>query len=145
MEKITKEQVRCAQTLIGKLKIKPEDKELMVLSVSSNRTKSVSGLDKAEGVRLIQFLKSMDRDEVKAQKMRIKIIALAHEMKWYQPVAGSSGSRQAKVDMKRVDGWCKEYGYLHKGLNSYTVQELPKLVTQMEAVYASYLNGVVKQ
>lgn len=64
------------------------------------------------------------------QNQRRKIIALFRKM-GYQ--------KDGKADMQRIYQWVKEYGYLHKSLNQYNEQELPKLVTQAEKVYTTYL------
>jgi hypothetical protein len=73
-----------------------------------------------------------------ANTMRKKIIALAHQMGWSKIHPGS-GNKIA--DMQRIDEWCNKYGYLHKRLNQYTIEELPKLVTQYQNLYNSFLKG----
>jgi hypothetical protein len=77
-------------------------------------------------------------DKERANPMRKKIIALAHQMGWstYHP---DSGKKIA--DMPRINAWCSKYGYLHKALNAYTIEELPKLVTQFDNLYKSFLKG----
>ncbi len=81
---------------------------------------------------------SKKTDKERASNMRKKIIALAHQMGWssYHP---DSGKKIA--DMPRINAWCSKYGYLHKELNSYTLAELPKLVTQFDNLYKSFLKG----
>jgi len=65
-------------------------------------------------------------------------------MGWYtSPPALSSGEgAKRKLDMRRVNNWCLKYGYLHKLLDEYTYEELPKLVTQFEEVYKDMLRKV---
>ncbi|MBA9078961.1 hypothetical protein [Rufibacter quisquiliarum] len=68
--------------------------------------------------------------------MRKKIISMAHKMRWQ--IDGT------KVDIARIDAWCRKYGAPAKGFNDYTYNELPKLVTQFGKVYKSYLEGLRK-
>jgi hypothetical protein len=44
--------------------------------------------------------------------------------------------------MQRIYAWVEKYGYLHKHLNKYTYEELPKLVSQAEQCYYSFLKTV---
>lgn len=44
-----------------------------------------------------------------------------------------------KADMQRIYQWVKSHGYLHKPLNAYTAEELPRLVTQAELFYKSHI------
>lgn len=112
-----------------------DHKTEIVLGSSNGRTESTKELTLEEAKSLISYLKSIDPDEASADKMRKKIISMAHEMNWRVP-----GS--AKADMKRIDGWCKEYSKLKKSLDNHTLQELPALVTQFKFVYNSYIRSL---
>lgn len=68
-------------------------------------------------------------DEAK-QVQRRKIIALFRKMGY---------EKDFKADMPRIYSWVIKYGYLHKSMNQYTADELPKLVTQAESAYKSYI------
>lgn len=105
----------------------------MVASFSHGRATSSKDLYTAEAAAMITHLKAQDPDEISAERQRRKIISLAHEAGYRVP-----GTK--KVDMKRLDEWCKKYGHGHKSLNNYTLKELPALVTQFQAVR----DGVVK-
>ncbi|MCW5900461.1 MAG: hypothetical protein KIT10_14445 [Flavobacteriales bacterium] len=63
------------------------------------------------------------------QRMRRKIIGIL--------AARGAVNVQGKPDMAHVYAWVRKYGYLGKELNAYTVAELPKLVSQAEAIVAS--------
>ncbi len=119
-------------------------KENIIAGISNGRTSSSKDLSYDEVVALIRYLKSQDPDEKKAETMRRKIIRMAHEMHWQ--VTGLEAQRQIgakpKADMKRIDGWCKQYGYLHKGLDNYTMKELPKLVSQFEIIHKQFLSKI---
>ena len=65
-----------------------------------------------------------DTNADRANVMRRKAFAIAHELGWEDA--------QGKVDRARFDAWMLKYSYLHKGINQYTHNELPKLLTQLE-------------
>ena len=140
MEKISLAQLKCAKTLIGKLtragNEAMRDVDALALGFSSMRTTHISELWVVEGIALIRHLKSLDKDEVAAEKMRRKIIGMAYMRAGLAPKAEKL-QKQAVVNW--LNGWCKQYGYKHKALNSYTKNELPKLVTQFELVLKDLL------
>lgn len=125
MQLLNKGQLIAINTLISKLQFTKEQKATMVSGFTAGRSGSSKDLLMSEAALLISHLKRLDPDEKQAEKMRRKIISMAHELHWHKP-----GTVQ--IDMKRVDGWCKSYGFGKKGLNSYALAELPKLVTQFE-------------
>lgn len=131
---INNNQLSCIHALISKLRLK-ERKEEMVLGFTSGRSGSSKDLTSEEANAMIRHLKQLDPEEVKAEKMRRKIISMAHEMGW--KVAGNT-----RADMQRIDAWCVKFGYKHKKLNQYLPNEMPALVTQFEAVYKSFLKGI---
>ncbi len=126
-------QLKCLNTLVSQLKIGKEDKKVMVLGFSGGRSESSKDLMSNEAADMIKHLKILDPLEKSADKMRKKIIAMAHEIGW-------SIAATKKADMKRIDDWCKKYGFKKKNLNNYTYMELPTLVAQFEKVYSDYLN-----
>ena len=75
-----------------------------------------------------------------------KILHYCHELGWTKAAAHpqyaklSPFATDARAAVKRVadvarfDEWAIKYSYLHKTLNEYTYEELPKLVSQVEAV-----------
>jgi len=120
--------------MIGKMVV--ADPEVMVMGFTDFRTKHVSEMTVPEGIAMIKHLKSLDPDEVKADVMRKKIIAMAYE----RAGLGRSATKQQKYAVVNwLDGWCKKFGYKHKGLNAYTLAELPKLVSQFEIVLKDLL------
>lgn len=122
--------------MVGKLRIDKESKALIISGFTNHRATSSKDMFVEEATAMIKHLKELDPDEQAAEKMRKKIISLAHEMGWQ--VAGSQ-----KADMKRIDGWCKKFGYKHKNLNNYTYKELPALVTQFEnGPYKHYISSI---
>ena len=136
-------QLKCLSTLVSQLKIGKEDKKVMVLGFSGGRSESSKDLMSNEAADMIKHLKSLDPLEKSADKMRKKIIAMAHEMGWSSltpnPSPNGEGRKTAKVDMKRIDDWCKKQ-FGKKQLNNYTYKELTTLVAVFEKVYKDYLN-----
>ena len=129
MSEITKEQVRCVKTMIGKLKV--EEPDALVMGFTNMRTSRVSEMTLHEGRDIIKHLKSLDPDEAKAEKMRRKLIGMAYE----RDGLGRMATKEQKTNsIEKLDAWCIKYGVKHKPLNNYTVKELPALVTQYEKV-----------
>ena len=134
---ITPKQLQCISILFSKVSIAGESKQIIISGFSNGRCTSSKELLKDEAADLISHLKSLDPDEKKAEKMRRKIIRMAHEMHWQYEYRGKN-----KADMKRIDGWCKTFGYLKKGLDNYTYKELPKLVSQFQVMHKQFLSKI---
>lgn len=126
-------QVKAIYTLLGKLGLRDE-KESIVGSFTGGKTTSVRTMAFNEAKALIGHLKSMDPRDRKSEKMRNKILSIAHEMNWITP-----GTE--KVDMEHVNNWCLQYGHGKKKLDDYKYNELPTLVSQFEEVYKGHLKG----
>lgn len=124
-------QVKAIYSLLGKNGLRDE-KENIVRSFTTGRTTSVRAMSFNQAAALIGHLKSLDVEDKAGDKMRNKIISMAHEMGWRKP-----GTDQ--IDMKHLNGWCIAHSYLKKKLDDYKYRELPKLVSQFEEVYKSYL------
>lgn len=130
----TLSQITAIHTLLSKQGLKDE-KRSIVLSFTAGRTDSVKEMRNEEAAALIGHLKSMDPEEKSADKMRNKILSMAHEMGWRIP--GTT-----KVDMNHINGWMRSKSYLKKDLDTYRYAELPKLVSQFEEVYKSFISKV---
>lgn len=111
-----------------------EQKANLVTGFTAGRSDSSKDLTNEEAKQMIHYLatKANEHGEA-ANKMRRKILSMAHEMHWH--LTGTQ-----KVDMERLNNWCTTLGYGKKALNKYTYEELPKLVTQFEFVYKYYLS-----
>lgn len=131
-------QIAKIYTLLGAHGLRDE-KENIVSAFTAGRTTSVRAMKDKEAAALIGHLVSLDPLENSATKMRNKIISMAYEMRWTKP----TGSGVHIIDMDHVNNWCKSHGYLKKRLDDYTYSELPKLVSQFEEVYRSYLKGLL--
>lgn len=123
--------------LVGKLGINSDMKADMVEQYTGGRTRSTADMYTHECQALINFLSAQvgkTTEGQRADKMRKKIISMAHEMGWQLP--------NGKADIARVNAWCKKYGHGHKPLNSYQYKELPELVGQFEEAYKYYLKTI---
>lgn len=128
---ITPEQIKYLHLLVVKCDL-VEDKKHLVSQYTNGRTESSKEMTQTEARYLIASLKKMvspTEDEKKADRMRRKIIGLAHECGWH--LAGTQ-----RIDMERLDNWCLNSSYLKKKLDKYKLSELPRLVSQFEKVHA---------
>ena len=118
-----------------------EQKATLVSSYTRGRSSSSKDLTNEEAKLLIAYLAGVANvNGEAAQKMRRRIISMAHEMNWHGPLTPEGGKQ--KIDMDRLNEWCIHYSFGKKVLNRYSYQELPKLVTQFEFVYKDYLSKV---
>ena len=94
---------------------------------SNNRVKDLAELTYAETQNIIAaFVKPSSAD-----KMRRKILSMAHEMHW-ETSAGA-------VDMQRVNAWCNKHTASHCDFNAISLKELPKVVSVFEKMYKTFL------
>jgi len=129
-------QIKTIYALLGDNNLRDE-KENIVEAFTSGKTKSVRAMSGAQAAALIGHLKSLDETDNRATKMRNKILSMAHEMGW--ETSATLPMAKKAVDMERLNNWCIKYGYLHKKIDDYTYNELPKLVSQFEGVYKDHL------
>jgi len=140
---ITSTQNKLLHALLAQANLTAQ-KANLIHGTTNGRTEKSSELSNFEANELIRYLRtklpqlSTNGLDAKADKMRKKILSLAWQMNWTY----TNTKRAIVCDIKRVDTWCEKYGYLHKPLNEYTYQELPRLLTQFEAVYNSYINAI---
>jgi hypothetical protein len=108
----------------------------VVLEFTKGGTDSLRKLTEVELRRLERNLEELIHDPRKAsgQRQRRKIIAILADR--------GCTTADGKPDMPHIHAWVLRYGYLHKHLNAYSLQELPRLVTQAEAIVASDIKAV---
>lgn len=143
MEKArTSQQNTRLHTLLAETGLTSE-KANLVKTYTKGRTASSAAMTFTECDNLLAHLAASKRVPVpdqdgRANQMRRAVLAAAHQMRWQ--IDGTT-----RVDMARVNKWCREMSYLQKELNAYTYEELPKLVSQINLVLASFLGQAVKQ
>jgi len=141
----TKAELTRLHTLISKLQIPEDGKRAMIAEATNGRTTSSKEMTSGEITDLCNGLQKMvpaplpaklvpDADKDARDVMRKKIISRAHRLGWQL--------QGGKIDMERVNAWCVSHGHLHLQLNSYGYNDLVKLVSQMDAMYKSYLKAV---
>jgi hypothetical protein len=107
----------------------------LVSDATQGRTASLRDLSSKELRDLEQRIVEMvDPAEASMQRQRRKIIAILASRGCTTP--------EGRPDMAHIHAWVERYGYLHKPMNDYTNKELPRLVTQAEAIVASDLKAV---
>lgn len=137
MKKITPAQLKCINTIISKQKISKDHKQMIIAGFSVGRTESSRDLYYEEAVAVIKHLKETDPNAAAADKMRKKMLYFAHEMGWKKLKNG-----KLVADIQRIDNWCLQFGYIKRKLDNYSYQELPKLVSQFQAVYSHYIQSL---
>lgn len=124
----TNEQNSRLHGLLGILHIEPEQKAWLVEQFTEGRSSSTKDMSTTECQALIDHLAkvAMDTNADRANVMRRKAFAIAHELGWE--------TSDGKVDRNRFDHWMLKYSYLHKPINQYTLAELPTLLSQLEQI-----------
>lgn len=142
MEDVTKEQIKCIKTMQGA--VGEERTRTIVSGCTGGRTDRVSLLKKHEASKVIAEMKRLKQGqgqtkdkEAGAQQMRLKLIAMSYTRAGLQKKYATEAQKKAVIGW--LDGWCHKYGYLHKGLNDYTYEELTALVTQFKNVLDSLI------
>lgn len=114
-----------------------QDHHELVLEFTKGRTSSLHDLAVTELLELTGQLRALgNRDAAKCDRMRKKVIGILKGCGYILP--------DGKADMPRIYAWVLDRGYLHKELNSYTDNELPRLVFQAEQVQASMIQQLAR-
>lgn len=104
----------------------------LCLQVTNGRTDSLKELSDMEVYELTQHLRRLvvetpkDPSEQSLERMRRKCFSIWHELGFETPLG--------KPDYPRIGSWMTKFSYLHKPLNQYKQNELPKLITQLESM-----------
>lgn len=143
--KITKNQIITIQTIISQKALR-DQKDVIVSSASNMRTSHISELTFDEAAGLINLLNGLHGDKSPmdgSQRMRKYVTAMAHEMGWIpkRTVVTREGETVEVNNYENLHAWVTKYGYLHKPFFQYSPKELPRLVTQMEGAYKSFINN----
>lgn len=123
--------------------VEEADKAATIQEWTEGRTTHISELTHQEVNRLVTSYQG----ENGRSKMIGKILSLAHEMGWHSPSGlrpppqGEDNSKP-KVDMERVNAWCRKYSPEHKDLDKIPTHQLGKVVTIFQKVYMDFLKGL---
>lgn len=99
----------------------------LALEFSGNRTNVLAELNHKETQALINnFIKPSS-----TQKMKRKILSMAHEIRWVTP--------EGKIDINKLNNWCKKYTPSHCDFNAISAKDLPIVVSIYEKMYKNVL------
>lgn len=126
---MTEKQIKLVRVLLNREGISYMENDLC-LQFSNNKTDQLLFLNYKETQALIKSLVGKSPKD----KMRGKIMSMAHEMRWELP--------NGKVDIEKLDAWCIKHTPYHKSFNLLSETELPKVVGIFENVYKSYLKSI---
>lgn len=101
--------------------------ETIAVEFSNNRTNELAALTYTETQNLINAY----RNKTPADKMRGKILSMAHEMRWETP--------KGKVDIDKLNAWCVKSTPSHTDFNGISLKDLPIVVSIFEKMYKSFL------
>jgi len=138
MKEASSAQIKAINAIFAKRKMM-DDKPSLIAAFTYGRTEHSSELYFEEAHQLLQELIGKQQNS----GMLRKLFAMAIEINWC-PVKSEvleNGSIKKGRSYDAVHTWVLKSGYLHKPLNKYTYNELPKLVTQFEiGPYKYYLD-----
>lgn len=151
-------QIRIFNSILNRKNLR-EHKADIVFEYTNGRTESTKEMSTEEIQKFIDFhnqtsnisqkrnarpfRKTVDdyeqgEEERQCNIMRRKIIAICRE-------AFDMNTKADKADMYKIYKCVEKLGYLKKGLNSYTYNELTTLVTQFERIGESTLKAKTKK
>lgn len=120
-------QLRDIHAKLKQLKIDDDARYELVLQVTNERTSSCAQLTYDEAEQLRKHLANLVGKDFSVNpaldKKRKRVLSAFHEMGYRIPGT-------MKLDMKKVNETIVKYGYLHKSLNEYSIDELSKLIEQ---------------
>ena len=132
---MTPKQIGLVRALLHKAGL-TEQKEDLAFSFSDGRTEHLSDMDYTQTQAMVKYLNNyLGQDGNPADKMRRKILSIAHELNWELP-----GSH--RIDIARVNNWCIAHTGAKKPLDGLSLSELNKAVTGITNYYMQYLKGI---
>lgn len=112
-----------------------KQKHDIAYSFSDGRTVHLSDLTHTETMELVTYLRQLTGQSANpCDKMRRRILSIAHEMHWELP--------DGRVDMERLNNWLLKYSAPKKALDGLSYNELTQLVSQMDNVLRDFLKGI---
>lgn len=138
----TRQQNARLHWLLGEMNADKELKQSLIYQFTNGETTHSSEMSYQECDALILHLQKTTQQS--PDSMRKKILALCHQMNWYQrDPQGNLILKNGKpmLSYAKINNFCQKYGHAHKPFNRYTRQELPTLVTQFQNLFKSSLNS----
>lgn len=134
MTKIRPQQLKALHTILQRQGMK-HMKEDLVLDATRGRTKSSRELTCNEATALINGLN--DSEPKEGDRMRKKILAICHDMKWYLP-------KTKKLDFERIDDFLTSKHGTGKKLMAMNERELNKAVGMFQGLRNSQMKKPTK-
>jgi len=142
--KRTAQQNRILHSLLSELSISNENKENMVFSYTGGRTEHSSEMTQAECQAMINELERMagkakERQNKLKQTLRRNIFKLMYDL-GYLNATMSSAEKLAVINR-----WTYKMLHIDKHLNYLSIDELRKVINQLQAVRRNYDKQTKKQ
>ena len=126
---MTQKQLKFVSNLISREGLSFQENDI-ALQFSNGRTDNLEDLTHSETQNLINEFK----ERTPKDKMKGKILSMAHEMRWELP--------NGKVDFNRLNAWCKKHTPYHKQFDDLQESELTTVVSIFEKLYKGFLKAV---
>lgn len=137
MKAINSQQIIIIHSLLPDAVKKDKEMKAQLISQYTGRndktsTRDLSYFQAKELIQKLQAAKNKTSINERADKMRKKIISMAHDLGWQ---IFCDKKQKLIADMKAINTWCVNYGLYHKKLETHSYTELPQLVSQFETMY----------
>lgn len=130
---INTKQISAIHTMIKKQNLTGQKIDI-ILGATGGRTESVGKMTFDEATALISYLKKDSPYAQAMDNMRKKIISMGH-------VCGYRIEGTTKINIDRIDEWCKKYGKYKKAFNDLEYEELQNTVSQFEIYHQKFLES----
>ena len=124
--------------LLNELGITPENKELLVLSFTNNRTIHSSEMTETEARYMIQKLQK-DAKSPKMTESQFKQTLRRNVFKLMYDIGLINANMQTSEKVAFINNWIKNKLKLENELNALSVDELTRLINQLQAVRRNYM------
>lgn len=133
---ISAKQIYLFDKLTLKLRL-DEEVKMDYIKKYASEADHISDLSSREASRLLAALSKKADGEDSGNKMRRKVIAILASYGMTSNVHLGKSQLNDVPDMKKINQYILDWGYLKKPFNDYTIKELPSLITQMSNIVES--------
>lgn len=130
--------------LFNELGITKENKELLVLSFTNNRTVHSSEMTEVEAQYMIEKLQK-DAKTPKMTENQFKQNLRRNVFKLMYDIGLINANMKSSEKVAFINNWIKNKLKLEKELNALVVDELLKLINQLQAVRRNYMSQQQQQ
>ncbi len=152
----TPQQSRDIYKLLNALGIKEEDKKAIVMGITKNRTEHTSEMTILEAREMIEILtKELGKKMLKQGENRINKTGVKEIEKIKQRIRRTvfvlmydlgviSNEMDTKEKIEKIEQWIKNHSDISKSFNSLQVEELEKIIRQLQAIRRIYVENEQK-